>query len=60
MHALTVRFWVAGPSLQIIDDELNMIGFFKEPDDIVLGMAEDGDYSLSDYNDGQMMSEDDD
>ena len=56
---LIIHFTIVGPSLQVIEDELNMIGFFKEPDDMVLGLADDSDYSLSDYGGEEIMSEDD-
>lgn len=36
-----------------------MIGFFKEPDDMVLGLADDSDVSLSDYGDEGILTEDD-
>jgi hypothetical protein len=53
------RSLFTGPSSEVIEDELNMIGFFKEPDDMVLGMADDSDVSLSDYAEEGILTEED-
>lgn len=54
-----IRF---GPSWEIIEDDVNMISFFKEPDEMVFGMADDSEVSLSDaeYEDRRMILDDDD
>lgn len=51
-----------GPSWEIIEDDVNMISFFKEPDEMVFGMADDSEVSLSDaeYEDRRMILDDDD
>ncbi|XKL62715.1 hypothetical protein PGB90_002548 [Kerria lacca] len=52
-----------GPSLEIIEDEFNMISFYKEREEIGLGLADDSMdeiSTISDYSSEQTLSDDDD
>lgn len=53
---------LAGPSLQVIEDEFNMISFYRERDETVFGVADEStdEISISDYVSEQTLSDDDD
>lgn len=55
-------FCHAGPSLEVIEDDVNLISFFKEPDEMILGMADDDDtiWTDSETDDPRMILDDDD
>lgn len=51
-----------GPSLEVIEDEYNMISFYRERDEMVIGLADDSadEHTVSDYESEPMISDSED